>query len=151
MIDLTYIHPMVVHFPIALLIIGFIAEVTGAIFKKEFFSKAALYLVIIGALGVVAAYFSGDFAGDGITETGTLKQALELHESAAILTVWLVIATALLRTALVLLKKFHGTLQWVSIALFLIATLSIARTGHYGGQLVFKHAAGVRLDLGFGG
>jgi uncharacterized membrane protein len=151
MIDLTYIHPMVVHFPIALLVIGFIAEVTGAILKKEFFSKAALYLVIIGALGVVAAYFSGDFAGDGITETGTLKQALELHESAAILTVWLVIATALLRTALVLLKKFHGTLQWVSIALFLIATLSIARTGHYGGQLVFKHAAGVRLDLGFGG
>lgn len=151
MIDLTYIHPMVVHFPIALLLIGFVAEVAGAVLKKEFFSKAALYLIVIGALGVVAAYFSGNFAGDGITETGSLKQALDLHESSAILTVWLVVATALFRVALVFFKKFHGALQWVAIALFLVTSLSIARTGHYGGQLVYKHAAGVRLDLGLGG
>ena len=151
MIDLTYIHPMVVHFPIALLLVGFVAEVTGAIFKKEFFSKAAFYLIIIGALGVVAAYFSGNFAGDGITETGPLKQALELHQSSAILTVWLVVATALFRVALVVLKKFRGRLQWIAVALFLITVLSMSQTGHYGGQLVYKHAAGVRLDLGFGG
>ncbi len=151
MIDLTYIHPMLVHFPIALLIVGFLAEATGAIFKKEFFSKAAFYLLIIGTLGAVAAYLSGNIAGDGITETGTLKQALEIHESSAILTVWLVVATTLFRVALVALKKFRGTLQWVAVALFLVSILSIARTGHYGGQLVFKHAAGVRLELGLGG
>ncbi len=150
MIDLTYIHPMVVHFPIALLIIGFISEVTGAILKKEFFSRAAFYLIILGSLGVVAAYLSGNFAGDGITETGTLKQALETHESAAVLTIWLVSITALFRVALVVFKKFRGTLQWVAVALFLVSVLSIARTGHYGGQLVFKHAAGVRLELGLG-
>ncbi len=151
MIDLTYIHPMVVHFPIALLMIGFLSEVTGAILKKEFFSTAAFYLIILGTIGVVAAYFSGGFAGEGITETGTLKQALETHESAALLTVWLVVATALVRVALVVLKKFQGSLQWIAIVLFLVSVLSIARTGHYGGQLVFKHAAGVRLDLGLGG
>ncbi len=151
MIDLTYIHPMVVHFPIALLMIGFLSELAGAILKKEFFTTAAFYLIILGALGVVAAYFSGDFAGDGITETGTLKQALEMHESSALLTVWLVVATAVVRIALVVLKRFRGALQWVAIVLFLVSTLSIARTGHYGGQLVFKHAAGVRLDLGLGG
>ncbi len=148
MIDFTYIHPMVVHFPIALLVIGFLSDVAGAILKKDFFSTAALYLIILGTLGVVGAYLSGDFAGDGVTESGTLKQALELHESSAVLTVWLVVATAAVRIALVVLKKFRGSFQWIAIALFLVAVLSIARTGHYGGQLVFKHAAGVRLDLG---
>ncbi len=151
MIDLTYIHPMVVHFPIALLMIGFLSEVTGAILKKEFFSTAAFYLVILGALGVVAAYFSGGLAGEGIAETGPLKQALETHESAAQLTVWLVVATALVRVALVVFKKFGGALQGFAIALFLVTVLSVARTGHFGGQLVYKHAAGVRLELGFGG
>jgi len=32
--------------------------------------------------------------------------------------------------------------------LFLLGVLSIARTGYYGGELVFKHAAGVQLNIG---
>jgi uncharacterized membrane protein len=147
MIDFTYLHPMIVHFPIALLVIGFLSEVAGAVLKKQFFSTAALYLIILGTLGVVAAYLSGGFAGEGIAESGPMKQALETHESSAVLTLWLVVVAALVRVALAAFKKFHGSFQWFAIALFLVAVLSMARTGHYGGQLVFKHAAGVRLEL----
>ncbi len=146
--DLTYIHPMVVHFPIALLIVAFIAEVVGAALKKEFFTNAALYLIVIGTLGVIAAYISGSYAGDGIVEGGALKQALDTHKEAAELTMWMSIAIAVVRVAVALAKRFKGYLQWVTIALFFVVVLSIARTGHYGGELVFKHAAGVQLDLG---
>ncbi len=31
----------------------------------------------------------------------------------------------------------------------MIGVLSIARTGYYGGELVYKHAAGVQFNLGF--
>jgi len=148
--DLTHLHPMIVHFPIALLIVGFLFDIAGSITKRESFTQTAFYLIILGALGVIAAFITGDQAGSGITEEGALKQALENHEDAATLTIWIVSIAAAFRIALVLLKKFKGVLKMVSLALFLIAVLAIARTGYYGGELVYKHAAGVQLDLGLG-
>lgn len=138
---------MIVHFPIALLIVGFVADLLGVFMKRDFFSKVGFSLLILGTLGVIAAYFSGDYAGDGLAEGGALKQALETHESAAMLSLWLMTATALVRIAMVSTKKFTGALRWIPVVMFLIGVLSIARTGFYGGELVFKHAAGVQLSL----
>lgn len=147
MFDPTLLHPMIVHFPIALLIVGFVSDLLGLIIKRDFFSKVAFYLLILGTLGVIAAYFSGDFAGEGLAEGGALKQALETHEDAAMLSLWLMTATALVRIAMVAMKKFTGALRWIPVVMFLAGVLSIARTGYYGGELVFKHAAGVQLTV----
>jgi uncharacterized membrane protein len=146
MISSTHLHAMVVHFPIALLLVGFLSEVIGLFPSKVFFRQAALYLLILGAAGVLAAFFSGDAAGSGIEE-GSMGKALELHEQAAQFTLWLTMAAVLLRLGSVLLKQNQ---QWVKIAAFLLFTLSTAavtRTGYLGGQLVFKHAAGVELSI----
>ena len=150
MIDTQHIHPMIVHFPIALLIIGLLADAAGLFLKKEFFSKAGFYLLILGTIGLIAAYISGNLAGEGVTEAGFLKQALETHEEAAELSVWLMAFAALVRIAFVAVKKYSGVLKWSAFALFLIGVLSIARTGYYGGELVYKHAAGVQFNLGLG-
>jgi uncharacterized membrane protein len=150
MIDMTLLHPMIVHFPIALLITGFLADLIGISFKKEFFNNVGLLLLSLGVAGVAAAYLTGDRAGEGLTEAGALKMALEAHEAAAELTLWILAATILARGTLVLMRKYSGALRLIPLALFLIGILSIARTGYYGGELVFKHAAGVQLQLGLG-
>jgi uncharacterized membrane protein len=147
--DLTNIHPMLVHFPIALLIVGFLSETIGLITRKEFFSTAGFYLLLLGASGVCAAYFSGQNEGDGITEVGALKLALETHEGAAVLTAWLTGAATVVRIAAVLLEKYSRIYKTVAYIFFFCAVLSVARTGHYGGELVYKHAAGVQLNFGF--
>jgi uncharacterized membrane protein len=147
MIFSTHLHAMLVHFPIALLLVGFLSEVLGLFSSKIFFRQAALYLLILGTAGVVAAFFSGDAAGSGMEE-GSMGKALELHEQAAQFTLWLAVAAVLLRGGAELLKQHQ---KWVRIAAFLFFTLStiaVARTGYLGGQLVFKHAAGVELILG---
>jgi uncharacterized membrane protein len=149
MFDTSFLHPMVVHFPIALIIVGFIAEIISLFIKKDFFSTSAFYLLILGTLGVLAAYITGNSAGEGITEAGALSRALETHESAAELSLWIIIIAAAVRVALVLLKKYKGIFKIVGVTLFFIAVISIIRTGHYGGQLVYKHAAGVQIDYGF--
>ncbi len=149
MFDSTHLHAMIVHFPIALLIIGFLSDVIGIFFRKDFFSKAGLYLLILGTAGVFAAYFSGNFAGGGITEAGALKNALETHEEAAELSLWIMSIAAIGRIVLVLMKRYNGFLRVAAFAVFLIGVASIARTGYYGGQLVYKHAAGVQFNLGF--
>lgn len=153
MFDLSHIHPMIVHFPIALLIIGFLADITGMLLKKEkkaFFTKVGFLLLVIGTVGVIAAYISGEAAGEGVTEAGALGDALETHDSAAFLTLWLMIGTALVRIGAVIFNKYKGMVKIAATVLFFLGVLSIARTGYYGGELVFKHAAGVELDLGFG-
>lgn len=148
MLDLTHLHPMIVHFPIALLIIGFLSDLFGLISKQKFFSTAGFYLLVLGAAGVIAAYLTGNLAGDGVTEIGSLGQALETHEGAAILTLWLVAAAAVVRIRLVVMKKYSGILKGVAFGLFLLGVASVARTGYYGGELVYKHAAGVQFTLG---
>ncbi len=151
MFDTSHLHPMIVHFPIALILVGFFSEILGLIFKKDFFTKTSFYLLILGTLGVVAAYISGSITGSGIAETGMLKNALETHEGAAEFSLWLMTAAAVIRIAFVLLKKYTGFYKWISLVLFLAGVLSIVRTGYYGGELVYKHAAGVQINLGFGG
>ncbi|MFZ4622052.1 MAG: DUF2231 domain-containing protein [Bacteroidota bacterium] len=148
--DLSHIHPMLVHFPIALLIVGFLSETAGLILKKEFFSTAGFYLLLLGALGAAVAYLTGEQAGDGITEVGALKLALESHEGAAQLTLWLAGIAAAVRTLIVVFKKYSGLYRTAAYILFLCAVISVARTGFYGGELVYKHAAGVQLNIGFG-
>lgn len=146
MISATHFHAMIIHFPIALLMAGFFSELLGLITKKEFFKNAAVFMLLLGALGAIAAYVSGNMAGDGIDE-GPLKQPLERHELAATVTIWLAAVTALFRVVTFYLKYSRSWVSWVFIVLFAALTGSVATTGYYGGQLVYKHAAGVELAL----
>ncbi len=145
--DLTYLHPMVVHFPIALLIVGFAFDIVSLFVRKEFFLKAGLYLLILGAAGAVAAFISGNLAGEGVAEGGSLQQAIGRHEEAATLTLWILGAAVVVRLASIVFRKFESSLRWLGVILFLAGALSVSRTAHLGGQLVYNHAAGVQLKF----
>ncbi len=147
MFTATHLHAMIVHFPIALVLVAFVSELAGLLLKKKFYSQASLYLLVMAALGAVAAYLSGDAAGEGM-DGGSLQQALEVHELAATFTLWLTVAAAGAKIGLVFLKKEIRWLKVVAFILLLAASGSVARTGYLGGQLVFKHAAGVELGIG---
>ena len=146
MISATHFHAMIIHFPIALVMAGFFSEILGMVTKRDFFKNAALFLLLLGALGAIVAYISGNLAGDGIEE-GPLKNPLELHEKAATVTLWLVVITALFRVAILYFKHNRRWFTWVSVLLFAALAGSVTVTGYLGGQLVYKHAAGVQLTL----
>ena len=146
MISATHLHAMIIHFPIALLIAGFLSEVIALISKKEFFRNVAFYLLVLGAMGAGAAYLSGDYAGEGI-EDGPLEGPMELHEKAATITLWLSVATALFGAFMFYFKSKVALTKLVSIILFAATIGSVAWTGYLGGQLVYKHGAGVELSL----
>lgn len=146
MIASTHLHAMIVHFPIALLLVGFLSDIIGLFSRKPLFRQAAFYLLLLGTAGAIAAYFSGDAAGEGMEE-GSLGKAMALHEQAAQITLWITVAAALFRLGAGLMKENY---RWVRIVAFLLFGLSVAavsRTGYLGGQLVYKHAAGVELGI----
>ena len=148
MFDQTHIHPMLVHFPIALLIVGFVADITGLFVKKAYLTQAGFLLQILGVLGVVAALISGNLAGSGVSEEGILGQAIERHEEAAELTIWIAGIAAVYRIVLVILKKFESYWKTIGLIMYFASVMAVARTGYYGGELVYKHAAGVQFTLG---
>jgi uncharacterized membrane protein len=146
MITAPHLHAMLIHFPIALIIAGFSTELITIFSKKEFFKNASFYLLMLGALGAIAAYISGSYAGDGMTD-GILQEPLELHEEAATITLWLAIITAIGRAAMHYFKYHKAWAKWSSFILFTALVGSVARTGYLGGELVFKHGAGIELAL----
>ena len=146
MISATHLHAMVIHFPIALLLAGFLSEIIALFSKKEFFRNAAFYLLLLGALGATVAYLSGSSAGEGI-EDGPLKAPMELHEQAATITLWLAIIAAVFRVVIYYFKYNRTWTKWVGFVLFLALSGAVARTGYLGGQLVYSHGAGVQLAL----
>lgn len=146
MISSTHLHAMVVHFPIALLMVGFLFEVISFFFEKEFFRQAAFYLLLLGILSTVVSYLAGNAAGEGMEE-GSLNKAMELHEQAATISLWLTIITALVYAGIYFLKYNRSWLRIIAVLLFAGVISSIARTGYLGGQLVYKHGAGVELAL----
>lgn len=146
MISSTHLHAMVVHFPIALLLVGFLFEVISFFYKKDFFRQSAFYLLLLGMLGTVASYLAGKAAGEGIEE-GPLNKAMELHEQAAAISLWLTIITTLVYAGIYFLKYNRSWPRIIAVLLFAGVIGSIARTGYLGGQLVYKHGAGVELAL----
>ena len=146
MISATHLHAMIIHFPIALLVVGFISELIAVFIKNEFFKNAAFYLLLLGALGAIIAYISGSYAGEGIEE-GPLLIPMELPEDAALITLWLSIFTALFSVVVYYFKAQNAKIKWLGILLYTLLVISVARTGYLGGQLVFSHGAGVELAL----
>jgi len=146
MITAPHLHALVIHFPIALLIAGFLSELIALFSKNPFFKNASFYLLILGALGAIVAYISGSYAGDGMTN-GILQEPMELHEDAALVTLWLAIITALGRATMFYFDYKKPWAQWLSFLLFAVLVGYVARTGYLGGQLVFKHGAGIELAL----
>ena len=137
---------MLVHFPIALIISGFIAEIIGLISGKPVFKLGGFYLLLAGTAGTIASYLAGNAAGEGM-EGGSLENAMEQHEEAGTIALWLTIATAVVYLGIYIFKYHKKWLRMAAIVLFAVAVGAIARTGYLGGQLVYKHGAGVQLAL----
>jgi uncharacterized membrane protein len=125
---------------------GFLSEIISLFSKNKFYKNAAFYLLLLGALGAITAYINGSYAGEGM-EDGILETPMELHEEAALISLWLAIITTLFYVALYYFKYQRSWAKWAGIILFTALIISIARTGYLGGQLVFKHGAGIELAL----
>ncbi len=128
---------MLVHFPIALLLWGFIADAASMMFKKEScLSKVGFYLLLIGALTSLSAVLSGLlFTSEMQGAAGTIR---ETHELLAWMTVGTAMVAAAIRIYIVSQKKEANGLKWVAFIVYGLATILVSITGFYGGTLVYS-------------
>src|SRR3972149_6610998 len=78
------IHPAIVHFPIALAVVGALAELVHLVVRKPWIRWMGPILLTIALMGAVGAYFTGQAAEDAVEEQGVPDDAVDAHEQAGI-------------------------------------------------------------------
>jgi len=137
MFETSHLHPMLVHFPIALVAFGFLADLASMFVKKELcFSKMSFYLLIFGTLAAMAAVLTGVlFTSD---MSGTAGAVMDKHELSAFVTLGLLLIASTFRI-LLLRKPGNNIFKWLSFIIYAFAAIAVSVTGFLGGTLVYNY------------
>lgn len=139
MLSTSHLHPMIVHFPIALITIGFLADVLSLYFREEkWLAKSALYLMVIGALSAVAAWTTGQLFTNEPSQ-GAIAEVFEKHETGALITMIIMLIGSAFRVWLVAVKRDETNLKWIAFVLYFIGFCAVTFTGFMGGTMVYNY------------
>jgi uncharacterized membrane protein len=135
------LHPVIVHFPIALLATAIFFEVLEIFLKLDVIREAATWLLGLGFLGGLAATATGILAEDAAEEMGVPESAIETHELLAFAT----LAVFAVLIAIRWLQRKRRIPEWprVFLAIGLVGLVLVGLTGYFGGDLVYRYGAGV--------
>jgi uncharacterized membrane protein len=139
MFSTSHLHPMIVHFPIALITVGFLADVIFLFYREEkCLSKTGFYLMILGTLAAAAAWLTGQlFTSE--PQQGAIVNVFSKHETAALITLLIMLAGSALRIWVMIKKKEESGLKWVVFGLYLLGFASVTFTGFMGGTMVYNY------------
>ncbi|HEX9592977.1 MAG TPA: DUF2231 domain-containing protein [bacterium] len=136
------IHPIVVHFPIALLLVGFLLDGLFLILARRAWADVTFILVVLGIAGAFAAGFTGEVAEHAIEPLAEpTKAALKAHHEFAGLVNFFGTGMLALRL-LVRLRPAKRLFLAAYLAIGLGTCALLGVTARRGGVLVYDHGAG---------
>jgi uncharacterized membrane protein len=142
MFDTNHFHPMIVHFPVALITIGFILDFLNLIFKKEIcLSKAGFYLLLTGTAAAIVAVLTGLLFTANLQ--GAVGELKEQHETLAFITLAILLVASIIRLFIVIKKNESKSLKWLVFLLYLLGVVFVGITGNLGGTMVFNYMIGL--------
>ncbi len=147
------LHPLVVHFPVALLLVAPLLVLLGLILEPKRgrgLLASALVLMVLGTVAAWVAVGTGEAAGRLAERTPAVNAILEHHEELAesvrlvFTTLTVVFAAVLFLPGLLrrpLGRAATSSILVVFLAFYAVGALLLANTAHNGGRLV--HEQGV--------
>jgi len=147
--DLAHLHPLFVHFPISLSLVGTGLLGWGLIKKKSPIANAGLIVLVLGGIFAVPTYITGEVAREVLADSPEYARAepmLDHHEDLGLTSLAAFIAVGVLAG----IALARGTADsekdkpWGLFVLALATAVIVAVTAWYGGMLVFQKGVGVR-------
>lgn len=133
------LHPMVVHFPIVLLLLAVLSQFTGLFAYRKEMSWITIFLLTGGFIGALLAGLVFHPHTNELPEN--IQKIFETHEYYAYLTLWL----AGIALVLKFISHFTSRKTWFEVIVFLVlgaSALTISLAGHLGSQMVFIEEVG---------
>ncbi|WP_412068155.1 DUF2231 domain-containing protein [Rubrivirga sp. IMCC43871] len=93
--EIPFLHPLLVHFPLVLILLGAGAATMYLVFGRGVWRQAALVFFVFGAAGAWAAAETGHDLEQAVEGDPIVEQVVERHEQGADWTIWLSVAAAL--------------------------------------------------------
>ncbi len=145
------IHPLVVHFPIALVFVALVADAAALFVRRGELRAVAAGLYTLAALGALAAFFTGRQAADSVEVNAQAVSTLTRHADLALYAVWGLSLYAVLRIGLLWWKpRYHRTFDTLVMLLGLGGVVLVWQTAERGAALVFAHGVGVQTPTATG-
>lgn len=139
------LHPLVVHFPIALLFGAAAVDLAGLLAPdRKPLRDTATWLYVGGAATAVFTYFTGYTAAQAATFSPEVGLLVDAHADRAFAATWLFAFFASLRLAMSYILRPRRALQIGAFAIALAGLGALAQTTLHGARLVFEQGLGVR-------
>ncbi len=153
------IHPMVVHFPIALLYLALAVDIVGKFVKTpdRFFDRASFWLTLLGLIAGAVAAAMGVISEQFVRWDATTLAILTAHQRDAVITGIFVFLALLARFFARYSRNTIGRNQrwsfWgtgrgrstgLSTLLLFLGVVMITWTGSLGGTMVYHYGVGIR-------
>lgn len=139
------IHPLFVHFPIALVLVTLFFEAVWWVTKKEQFRTFATWLLYLSALSAVAGAVTGLLASNGLGHDAPNHEFVHAHRDIMYWMTGLLLATT---TAVIFMKNLReGSTRRLLIVPLLIVSGLLVYGADKGGQLVFELGIGVKAAV----
>lgn len=134
------LHPLFVHYPIALFTAFLLAEFLGVVLKNEGLKSAASYTLYFGSIAALVTVLAGFQAASTVEHNEVVHAIMARHMALGL--VVLIIATVLSLWRLYVRRRFSPGAQLLHLILALILTVVIAFGADLGGLMVYKYGVG---------
>jgi len=139
------IHPIVVHFPIALLCASVAFDALASRWPTGGLRETSLYTLLAGVMAAGLAVVTGGMEEDLAKRAGAPESVLELHEGLGQVT--LVIFVVLLGLRLAMQWGWLKEIRSLTLGLGAIGIVILGLTGYWGGELVYVYGIGVKTVM----
>ncbi len=138
-------HPVVVHFPLALILVATILLLAARLLRKASLAATAATVgtwnLCLGALACLFALGSGLGGAIGLDVDAAARQAISTHMKWALFTTLALLLLAIWRGAG---TASESRPSWLFMILLLAASAALAFTGFRGGKNVYEYGVGVK-------
>ena len=137
------LHPLVVHFPIVLLLTAAFLYPGGLLLRNSQLKYAGILLAAAGLAGAILATYWVHPHTTGLTPAA--QATLEQHDRFAYLTIYT--AAAAVFTQLAGHFSRRRLIEFVGAIVMLAASVFVSVAGHYGAELTHVHGVGPRGEF----